>query len=279
MFRATLIRTLIFFALALPAWAQEDQENAQKWKLRWAEDFIGPAGSLPDPKHWSVEKGSHGFGSEELQAYTARAQNVSLNGQGELVITALREDYEGMAYTSGRIHTRDKVEFRYGAIEIRAKLPFGYGIGAAAWTGGHGKGVPWPQCGERDIWEVFGADYTRIVSTLIGSSKLDENVPVGQSESYIFPQGQGVNGWHIYRHEYLPSHGDEPQEMRFYVDGQRYRRSRADWFPGVWTFHQYNHFLVLNIAIGGDRPWGLPDPATPFPQRMVIDSIRLYDPD
>ncbi len=249
------------------------------WKLRWSDDFIGPAGVSPDPHFWTLEQGNHGFGAEELQAYTARPQNVSLSGRGELIITALREDYEGLAYTSGRIHTRDKVEFRYGAIEIRAKLPSGHGIGAAAWTGGFGKGVSWPRCGERDIWEVFGGDATRIVSSLIGPSKLDLSVPAGQSESYYFPEGQNVSGWHIYRHEFTPAGGlDEPEEMRFYVDGQLYRRARPDWFGGEWVFNQQNHFLVFNIAIGGERPWGLPDISTEFPVRMIIDYVRLYDP-
>ena len=274
--RLLAITCLVGFALAFPVAAAEEGSE-DNWKIRWSEDFIGPAGSLPDPRHWTVEAGNDGFGTGQLQAYTARPQNVSLDGQGDLVITALRESYGGMAYTSARIGTRDKSEFRYGAIEIRAKLPFGAGVGAAAWTGGFGKGVAWPKCGQRGIFEVFGADFGRVVSRLVGASQMDEKAPVSQAEPFIFPEGQGVNGWHVYRHEYLPARGNSPEEMRFYVDGKMYRRSRPQWFPGVWTFNQFDHFLVLNIAIGGDNPWGLPDPTTPFPQRMIVDYARLYD--
>ena len=268
--RCLILICLLLLSAARPAAAQE------RWVLRWSDEFSGPVGNPPNSAIWTMEEGAHGFGGEELQAYTARPQNVSLDGHGNLVITALEESYGPVGYTSGRIHTRGKKEFRYGAIEIRAKLPSGYGVGAAAWTCCFGKGVAWPGCGERDIWEVFGADASRVVSSLVASSKLNEAVPVGQSESYYFPKGQDVTDWHVYRHEYVPARGKEPEEMRFYVDGTLYRRAKPEWFPGVWTFDRYNHFLLLNIAIGGDRPWGRPVPTTTFPQQMVVDYVRFY---
>ncbi len=243
--------------------------------LSWADEFNGPAASAPDARNWTLETGDHGFGAQELQTYTDSPDNISLDGQGNLVITVRREDYG--AYTSARIHTRGKLEFHYGAIEVRAKLPSGDGLGAAIWTGGFGKGVPWPLCGERDILEVFGADTTRIVSTLMGASKENKRAVIAQSESYVFPEGEDVTGWHVYRHEYRFSPDDRPEEMHFYVDGKLYRRARPDWFGGEWLFSKYKHFLVMNIAVGGDRPWGSPTDATELPQQMIVDYARFYD--
>lgn len=258
-----------------PEIVKPESVNEQAWTLRWADEFNGPAGSPPDSRSWNIETGGHGFGAHELQTYQDRPENLALDGQGNLVITVRLEDYGG--FTSARIHTREKIEFTYGAMEIRAKLPSGAGLGAAIWTGGFGNETPWPLCGERDIVEVFGADASRAVSSLVGASKENEDVMVGQSESYVFPQGQDVTGWHVYRYEYAFSLDDRPEEMRFYVDGQLYRRARADWFPGQWVFGKYKHFLLLNVAVGGDRPWGSPTGETQLPQQMVVDYVRLYD--
>ena len=247
------------------------------WKLRWEDAFDGPAGSLPDSRYWTVETGAHGFGAGELQAYTDHPQNISINGRGELVISALRERFADVAYTSGRIHTRGKQEFKYGAVEVRAKFPCGYGIGPAIWTSGFDKGDPWPWVGERDIVEVIGAECAKIATTLIGASKLDRNVQTGGAEYYYFPEGQDATGWHVYRHEFAPAQADQSEEMRFYVDGNLYRRTQPEWFGGVWNFDKYDHFLLLNVAVGGDRPWGFPSPDTPFPQSLTVDYVRFYD--
>jgi hypothetical protein len=76
----------------------------EAWALRWADEFDGAAGSSPDPTKWVLETGrgpnNDGWGNNELQTYTARPENVSLDGEGHLVITAQREAFEGQPYTA-----------------------------------------------------------------------------------------------------------------------------------------------------------------------------------
>ena len=124
--------------------------------LVWEDDFDGPAGSPPDPARWTAELGGGGWGNEELQTYTDDPANLALDGEGNLLITAVGSaagDGE-RAWTSARITTLDKAHFRYGRIEVRARVPAGRGLWAAGWTMGKNiREVGWPAGGEIDVVE------------------------------------------------------------------------------------------------------------------------------
>ena len=124
---------LLVLSLMLPAWGCEGPgpltssvAPAGTGRVLWFEDFIGPAGSLPQSSHWAFDVGTD-WGNAQLEYDTARPSNVSLDGQGNLAITARRESFQGSAYTSGRINTRGLFSRSQGRFEARMKLPSGRG--------------------------------------------------------------------------------------------------------------------------------------------------------
>src|SRR6266478_1787931 len=97
------------------------------WKLVWSDEFSGPANSQPGSTKWAYDLGGGGWGNSELETYTNVPENAHLDGNGDLVIRALRT--ASSVYTSGRLKTQGKFDITYGKIEARIKLPFGHGIG------------------------------------------------------------------------------------------------------------------------------------------------------
>src|SRR5215471_16803965 len=90
------------------------------WKLAWNDEFNG---SALDPTKWGIVVGGNGFGNNELEYYTGRPENLSLE-DGMLVIRAIKEDYTGLdgvkrGFTSARIHTQDTFSQCYGRFEAR----------------------------------------------------------------------------------------------------------------------------------------------------------------
>ena len=129
-----------------------------EYGIIWQDEFEGPAGQLPDPAKWVFDVGTD-WGNLQLEFDTDRAENVSLDGGGNLAIVARREDFGGQEYTSGRIKTKGLFEQTYGRFEARIKLPVGQGIWPAFWMlGADIDDVHWPQCGEIDIMEYLGQE-------------------------------------------------------------------------------------------------------------------------
>src|SRR5580698_7766670 len=133
------------------------------WKLVWSDEFNGPAGALPDPTKWNYDLGGGGWGNGELETYSNSPSNVFQDGQGNLVIQAIRDSSGN--FTSTRLQTgapgastqTTDLSWQYGLVEARIKLPFGLGVWPAFWMLGEDiASVSWPQCGEVDIMENFG---------------------------------------------------------------------------------------------------------------------------
>ena len=130
----------------------------------WSEEFDGPAGAPPDLAVWQLETGGGGWGNEELQYYTGGIENACLDGASHLAIVARRPDrrsrnerYGGCAFASARLNSKNRVEFRYGLVQARIKVPEGCGIWPAFWMLGSDIGeVGWPRCGEIDVMELLG---------------------------------------------------------------------------------------------------------------------------
>ena len=118
----------------------------------------GAAGASPDATKWTFDVSGSGWGNGELEYYTARPENVALDGAGHLAITARAESYLGKDYTSGRINTRAaSSRTPYGRFEARMQMPAGQGIWPAFWMlGDNQPTVGWPACGEIDIMENLG---------------------------------------------------------------------------------------------------------------------------
>jgi len=167
---------LIAFSLLLVTFScsTDTSQKVEKrnWQLVWNDDFDGTtAGELPDASKWSYDigKGNNGWGNQELQYYTNRPENISKDGKGNLVITALKEDYQGASYTSARIKTKGLLEQTYGRFEARLKTPYGQGLWPAFWMlGNNSDTATWPSCGEIDIMELKGNTPNIVHSSIHG---------------------------------------------------------------------------------------------------------------
>ena len=249
------------------------QNNAaSSWRLTWSDEFNGADGSSPDPAKWTFDVGGAGWGNKELESYTSRPMNVEQRS-GNLVITALKEDYTGadgitQPYTSGRIKTRGLFAQAYGRFEARMRLPVGKGIWPAFWMLGEDIGaVGWPKAGEIDVMECIG-DPLMIYSTLHG---LGYNGAHAISAKFAVPNGERVDsGFHEYAVEWAPNN------IKFFFDDHLIaERTPADLPAGATWAYDHPFFLLLNVAVGGEWP-GNPDATTAFPQRMLVDYVRVY---
>ena len=252
MFKVTLYITVFLTSTLL---------FSQKEELIWEENFDG--GEL-NKAIWNFELGNGcpelcGWGNEEPQYYTD--QNHKLEN-GLLYITARKE---GENYTSTRITTKDKFEFTYGRVEIRARLPVGEGLWPALWMlGSNIDQVGWPICGEIDIMEYVGKQSGQVFNSI---HTQDSH---GNTKNTKITQVQGIeDGFHTYS-------GDWNEErIQFFVDGKpTYTFIPENHTQAVWPFNR-PFFLIVNLAIGGT--FGGPNiDDTIFPQDLIVDYIRVY---
>lgn len=272
------------------------------WTLRFAEDFNGPAGRPPSARTWQFDLG-HGYpgaaanwGTHEVEENTARAQNVSLDGQGHLRIVPLR-DPRG-AWTSARIETR-RDDFHAPAggvlrIEARIRMPDVHGEAAlgywpAFWALGRSfrQKLDWPATGEVDVAEnVNGLD--RVWGTLhCGVSPGGPcHEKTGLSANAPCPGSPCQAAFHVYAMEW--DRRTSPQELRWYVDGQMYHTLRETDVPAAtWQRMSTREgmFLILDVAIGGEFPDRLnamaptPVAATEPGHPMLVDYVAAWTKD
>ncbi|CAL9559602.1 RICIN domain-containing protein [Streptomyces atacamensis] len=238
------------------------------------ENFDGPAGSAVDSRRWQLETGDNSGNNHERQYYTPGNANAALDGNGNLVITARKENpgnyqcwYGRCEYTSARMNTAGKFTTTYGHIEARMKLPRGQGMWPAFWMLGHDIGsVGWPNSGEIDIMENVGYEPGTVHGTLHGPGYSGGE---GIGAGYTLPGGRAfADDFHTFAVDWSPN------SITWSVDGQVYqRRTPADLGGDRWVFDK-PFFLILNLAVGGDWP-GLPDSSTVFPQKLVVDYVRV----
>jgi beta-glucanase (GH16 family) len=241
--------------------------------LVWSDEFTGRNGALVDARRWVAETGGHGWGNHELEYYTDRGRNASLDGDGNLAIQVLREHFEGggvaREYTSARLKTQGRFEQAYGRFEARMKIPRGQGIWPAFWLlGADIDTVGWPRCGEIDVMENIGREPSIVHGSMHGPGF---SGGASLSAGYTLTGGAAfADGFHVFAVEW------EPGAVRFSVDGSLYEtRTPADLkAPQTWVF-DHPFFILLNVAVGGDWP-GSPDATTVFPQTMLVDYVRVY---
>ncbi len=261
--RATGIGLFAFVMLLSGCAAAADQDT-----LFWSDEFDGVAGSAVDAETWTHDLGGGGWGNEELEGYTDSTENSSLDGDGHLVITA-REEEDG-SYTSARLTTDGSVEFQYGRVEARIKLPSGQGMWPALWMLGADSpdGEELSQPAEIDIMENLGNDPATVYGTLHGPGYSDDE---GPGDSYENPDGDAFSDdWHVFAVDW------RADGVAWSVDGEEYFRVTPDTVSGKeWVFDR-PFYLLVNLAVGGTWP-GDPDETTRFPQEMLVDYIRIYD--
>jgi beta-glucanase (GH16 family) len=228
-----------------------------------------------DYSKWEVEVNAFGGGNHELQIYTDRKENVRVEG-GHLVLEA-RKDNHGISgtvreYSSGRVRSKHRGDWKYGKFEIRAKLPEGQGVWPAIWM------LPteetygtWAASGEIDIMEFKGQEPDIVWGTLHYGKRWPGNQHSGTQ--FKRTQGRFTDDFHTFAIEW------EEGVIRWLVDGELYQtqtkwNSEGGMFPA--PFDQKFH-MILNLAIGGGFV-GNPNATTPFPRQFLIDYVRVSQP-
>lgn len=238
---------------------------SHNWKLVWEDEFEGSKGQLPDSQKWSFDTGTD-WGNSQLEYDTNSNKNASLDGDGHLVITALKESYSGCSYTSARITTKGLFEQKYGRFEARIKMPCGPGLWPAFWMlGTNYSTTGWPQCGEIDIMEYRGQEPSIVHGTVHGPGYSAGN---GITKSFSLTNARFDTDYHLFAVEWTENNID------FFVDDVLYQRVTPEKVTGEWVY-DHSFYIILNLAVGGNYV-GNPTSDTNFPQTMLVDWVRVY---
>ncbi|MDR6512601.1 beta-glucanase (GH16 family) [Novosphingobium capsulatum] len=273
------------------------------WHLVWADEFNGTG---IDPTRWTLADDCWGGGNQERQCYTPRASNAHV-AHGQLVITARKEAWRGPTYpqdlrdsaekaaagaekpfTSARLSTKGKAAWRYGRVEVRAKLPGGQGSWPAIWMlPAHDRYGHWAASGEIDILETVNLGVPCAGCTAgredhaLGTIHFGGVPPANRHVGSETPIPAPVDGYHVYAVDWAPG------AITWSIDGVPYETRHA----GEWSttgsadplapFDQ-PFYLVLNLAIGG----GLPESrngggvdSSGFPRTMMVDWVHVWQSD
>ncbi|RNC90282.1 MAG: glycoside hydrolase family 16 protein [Allomuricauda sp.] len=235
--------------------------SSNQAELIFAEEFDAPA---LNEEIWSIELGDGcpdlcGWGNNEPQIYTNE------NHMLEDGFLTIRAKHENDGYTSTRITTKDKFEFKYGKIEARIKLPVGNGVWPAFWMlGSNIDEVGWPKSGEIDIMEYVGKEPNQIFTSLHTQSSHGNTI---NTRKMVIDNIE--DGFHIYTADW------SEDKIEFAIDGEvTYTYSPDLKNEDTWPFDQ-PFYVLVNLAIGGHFGGDDIDNSI-FPQEFVIDYIRVY---
>jgi len=257
--KTLLLLPVLLFAIIGPL-------NAQTRTLVWSDEFNN--NGLPDSTKWNYNTGGHGWGNQEAQFYTVKRLENARCENGNLIIEARKEEFQGKNYTSARLTTKGKGDWLYGRIEVSAKIPQGVGMWPAIWMlstentyGG------WPRSGEIDIMEYVGYEPHVIHGTIHTEAY---NHSKGTQKGTKTEVADAETSFHVYVLEW------DADVIKIYVDETLYfTYNRVDNDNTKWPFNKPFH-LILNTAVGGT--WGgakgIDD--TIFPQKFEIDYVRVY---
>ena len=264
-----------FFACSEEEMVSQNKETndweIEGWNIVWKDEF--DKDSL-DLTKWSREIGGHGWGNNELQFYTdsdsnSYVENGNLILKAQVVPQGIGSSKGLRYYSSARLRTYGKGDWKYGRIEVKAKVASGQGIWPAIWMlptdwlfGG------WPSSGEIDIMEHVGYD----LGVVHGSVHTEAyNHKINTQRSSARKIANVDTEFHVYSIIW------DKDKISFFIDDVQYFLFENDQQGNykTWPFDQRFH-LLINIAVGGDWP-GNPDNSTNFPRKMLVDYVRVYE--
>lgn len=233
--------------------------------LVWSDEFNGNELSK-DFWNYEIGNGAGGWGNNELEYYTNSPKNVFVSN-GNLIIEARKETISGFNYTSARLTTQNKKTFQYGRVDIRAKLPEGKGIWPALWMlGSNINTISWPACGEIDIMELLGHEPYKVYSTMHYGVTGNQG---SKGDSYMLPSGSFKDEFHVFSMVW------EENLIKVFVDDNLELTFKKSDAGGLNYPFNAPFFFIFNVAVGGNWP-GSPNDKTTFPQRMIVDYIRVF---
>jgi beta-glucanase (GH16 family) len=253
-----LLFPLLFCAVTLCA-------QTKPLKLVWSDEFSYKG--LPDPNKWAYDTGKHGWGNHEWQNYLMNSLPNARVGDGHLRITAIKNGPGEKDYTSARLVTRGKADWKYGRIDVRAQLPKGLGTWPAIWMLGSHQPLQWPDDGEIDIMEHVGYN-PGTVHASVHCKKYYHSI--GTQKTATIPVPDFSDAFHVYSVIWTS------EKITVLIDDKPYFNFTNEHSGReAWPFDE-PEYLLLNIAVGGD--WGGQKGVDPkvFPCSMLIDYVRVY---
>jgi beta-glucanase (GH16 family) len=262
-----------------------DSDKDNNYKLVWADEF--DKDGAPNAEYWNYEKGF--VRNNEAQWY--QPENA-VDKDGILTIFAKKEQVKNPDYqadsrnwrkkrefaeiTAASIKTNGKKEFQYGRFEVRAKIPTAGGSWPAIWT--LGNKYPWPSNGEIDIMEYYRIkDVPHILanaawgSDMAGNAKWDSaKIPFTH---FTDKDAAWADKFHIWRMDW------DEKYIKLYLDNEllntvNLSETQNGTIGENTNPFQQPHYVLLNLAIGGDNG-GTPD-LSAFPLKYEIDYVRVY---
>lgn len=246
------------------------QKTEKEYKLVWQDNFEN---SALDTTKWNRQVEPAGRFNKEWQRYTDSEKNSYIENK-HLVIKAIHESdiYKENQFTSARLNTAGKFDFKYGKVVAKMKLPSGKAIWPAFWMLGsnideNGGDTSWPTTGEIDILELWGSvDASLVEANVHYADAKGKHTQMG-AKGYHLPKGSFSDSFHEFELEWTK------EALIWRVDGNTYHTLDIT-DKKYYAFHK-DFFLLLNIAVGGEFA-GYPDKTTPLPQEMVVDWIKVY---
>lgn len=252
--------------------AEQPDLSYDGYELKWEDSFDGTSLNRED---WNVETHDPGWVNSELQAYVDSEENIFLK-DGNLVIQPVETKQEDgtVSYTSGRINTQNKHNFKYGLFEARVKVPKGQGFLPAFWMMPANENLygQWPRCGEIDIMEVLGHETNTSYGTIHYGNPHSES-----QGKYTLPSGDFSEEYHVFQVEWIPG------KISWYVDGKLIH-TENDWYSATEGQGEISYpapfdqpfYMILNLAVGGSWP-GNPDETTDIANSaFYVDYVKAY---
>lgn len=254
---------------------QDTDLSYEGYNLKWEDQFEGNSLNRDD---WNVELHDPGWVNNELQSYVDSPENIYIE-DGSLVLKPVETKNEdgSVSYTSGRVNTQNKHDFKYGLFEARVKVPEGQGFLPAFWMMPTNENLygQWPRCGEIDIMEVLGNDTDTSYGTIHYGNPHSES-----QGSYTLEEGTFSDEYHVFDVEW------EPGKISWYVDGKLIH-TEDNWYSATEGQGEVTYpapfdqpfYIILNLAVGGNWP-GNPDETTDIANSAYyIDYVKVYQKD
>lgn len=248
-----------------------DESTSYDYNPVWNEEFNDEG--LPDESIWAYELGNGcptlcGWGNNERQLYVKSSDNIRVQ-DGKLIIEAHNNRLDSIyKYTSARITTKGKKSWKYGYLEVRAKIPTGKGTWPAIWMlpldwkyGG------WPASGEIDIMEHVGYD-PGVVHGTVHTTAYNHKIGTQKGKQIKL---DNLDDFNIYAINWTP------KKIDFLVNGEIYNTFENNGQGSEYWPYDQQYYLILNIAVGGDWGGKMGIAEDIWPQKMEIDYIRVYE--
>lgn len=268
-FREKLIKPVGFAASGIILLLLLLSTRPNEPKLVWSDEFDS---TTLDSDKWFITIGDGcpqlcGFGNNELQYYSERSENLQIK-DGKLVITAMHDSIQNSAYSSAKVMTKNRGDWKYGRVEVSAKLPIGTGTWPAIWMlPAKNKYGGWPKSGEIDIMEhvgynpgmIYGTVHTQSFNHMKGTQKGDSTLIKDASEAF-----------HKYAIEWTAD------KIEWFIDGKKYHTFKnTGKNSNDWPF-DHPFYVILNVAVGGSWGGSRGVDDSIWPQSMEVDYVRIY---